>query len=307
MIGTRGLWLLGTLVAVVLGSSGAPPTLPGSDAAALAQGRIELVAGFATRGNPPSDDSLQVLRMDELYASYGAVLNAFVDDQGLVDYAALAAGRGRAGLESFMEKIADVDVGQLPSDPARIAFWSNAYNATVISQVVDRYPLDSVRDVGSLFGGGFFKIKHRIAGAQRHLDNIEHDILRKNFDDPRIHFVLVCGAFGCPRLLPRPYRAADLEDTLAAQAREFLAQPRGLRIDRDRNTLYLSRYFDWYGKDFKASAGSVIDYILPYAPPASAAYIRSNRRSLRRRFMDYDWALNDQAKGPREHRRREQG
>lgn len=306
MIGTRGVWVLAALSAVLLGSSSAPLRLAEGGATTLPQGRAELVAGLAAPENAPPGDSLQVRRMDELYASYGAVLNAFVDDQGLVDYAALA-GRGRAGLESFMEKIADVDVGQLPSDPARIAFWSNAYNATVISQVVDRYPLDSVRDVGSLFGGGFFKIKHRIAGAQRHLDNIEHDILRKNFDDPRIHFVLVCGAFGCPRLLPRPYRAADLEDTLAAQAREFLAQPRGLRIDRDRNTLYLSRYFDWYGKDFKASAGSVIDYILPYAPPASAAYIRSNQRSLRRRFMDYDWALNDQAKGPREHRRREQG
>ncbi|MFQ5743147.1 MAG: DUF547 domain-containing protein [Acidobacteriota bacterium] len=243
-------------------------------------------------------EAATVVQDGHLYEPYARVLETYVDDEGLVDYQGLKS-RGHGDLETFMKAIAEVDPEQLPDDPARIAFWINAYNATVMWQVVESYPIKSVRSIGGLFGGGFFKHKYRIGGKERHLDNIEHDILRKRYKDARIHFALVCGAFGCPRLLQRPYLAEDLDTVLTAQTHEFLAQARGLRINESRNTLYLSKYFNWYGKDFKAQAGSVIDYILPYAPALTADYIRANRKSLRRKFMDYDWTLNDQANGPR--------
>ncbi len=240
---------------------------------------------------------------DDLYAPWARVLAGYVDDEGLVDYAGLKT-TGYADLEAFMAAIANADPASFASDAERMAFWINAYNAVVIWQVVERYPLESVRDVGALWGliGGFFKQEYAVAGGQMSADNIEHDTLRARFDDERIHWALVCAAFGCPRLVNEPYRAETLDAMLGQQSREFLRQPRALQLDRAANTLYLTSYFDWYEDDFTAVAGEVVDYVLRHAPEAEAAYIRDNRDALRVRIMDYDWTLNDQPQGPRSRR-----
>jgi hypothetical protein len=240
---------------------------------------------------------------NDLYAAWERVLANYVDSEGLIDYAGLEA-RGMDDLSEFMRLLAETDPAGLGGRQEQLAFWINAYNAVVIWQVVEKYPIDSVRDVGALWGlvGGFFKNEFRIAGQDMSADNIEHDTLRARFDEDRIHWALVCGAFGCPRLLDRPYRAATLEETLAAQSREFLGQPRGLQLDREANTLYLSSYFKWYEDDFTAAAGTVINYVLRHAPDDVAEYVRANRDDLRVQIMDYDWTLNEQSRGPRSRR-----
>lgn len=239
---------------------------------------------------------------ETLYEPWAHVLETYVDEEGLVDYAGLA-GAGRPGLEAFMNTLATTDPSGW-SEPRQIAFWINAYNATTIYQVVERYPLDSVRDVGALFGllGGFFKQPYRIANEDRSVDNIEHDILRPTFNDARIHWTLVCASFGCPRLLRRPYVADHLDAVLTEVSFEFMANRRALQIDDAGKILRVSSYFDWYSGDFEAEAGNIVDYILRYAPDEKATWIRANRDSMRVRFMDYDWTLNDQSKGPRSRR-----
>jgi len=239
---------------------------------------------------------------DPLYAPWARVLETYVDDEGLVDYAGLA-GPGRADLEAFMATLAETDPTAF-DEAEQKAFWINAYNAVTVYQVIEHYPLESVRDVGSLFGlvGGFFKQPNRVAREERTVDNIEHDILRPTFEDARIHWTLVCASFGCPRLLRRPYLAADLDALLTEVSFEFMASPRALQIDRDSGTLWVSSYFDWYGGDFEAESGDIIDYILQYAPQDKAEWIRANRNDVRVRFMDYDWTLNDQPNGPRSRR-----
>ena len=237
---------------------------------------------------------------DDLYAPWARILSDYVDAEGLIDYAGLQ-GPGRADLEAFMASLASADPNGFASDDERIAFWINAYNAVVIWQVVERYPLDSVRDVGVLWGlvGGFFKKKYPVAGTTMSADDIEHGTLRAKFDDERIHWALVCAAFGCPRLINEPYRAATLDATLAAQSFEFLRQPRGLQFDATTDTLYLSSYFDWYADDFRAVADNVLDYVTRYAPDEVATLIEERGDELTVRIMDYDWTLNDQPKGPR--------
>ena len=238
-----------------------------------------------------------------LYAPWARVLSTYVDGEGLVDYAALR-DRGIDDLRAFMDAIAEVDPGALESDPERMAFWINAYNAIVVWQVVERYPIESVRDVGALWGlvGGFFKTRYRIASADLHADDIEHGVLRAQFDDARIHWALVCGAFGCPRLIARPYLPADLDRVLDERAHEFIAQPRALQIDAASATLYLSEYFDWYAADFEEESATVLDYVLRYAVADDAAWIRENRDRLRVRYLEYDWELNDRPAGPRARR-----
>lgn len=238
------------------------------------------------------------------YAPWGRVLAEYVDGEGLVDYAGLA-GDGRAVLQEALELFAATDPESLPSDDARKAFWMNAYNAVVIGQVVERYPLDSVRDVGVLGGliGGFFKKKYPVAGREMSADDIEHETLRATWpEDAEIHWTLVCAAFGCPRLLQEPYRAAGLDATLDARGREFLAAPRGVQVDRDARTLYLSSYFDWYEEDFERVAADVVDYVLRFVDEETATWIRAHRDELDVEIMDYDWTLNDQRNGPRARR-----
>jgi hypothetical protein len=256
---------------------------------------LMLLAASAAASAAPAAAS-----QEDLYAPWARILNEYVDGEGLVDYAGLKQS-GMADLEAFMASLASADPAGFASDEERIAFWINAYNAVVIWQVVERYPLDSVRDVGALWGllGGFFKQKYPVAGTRMSADNIEHDTLRAKFDDERIHWALVCAAFGCPRLINEPYRAATLDATLAAQSFEFLRQPRGLQFEAASDTLYLSSYFDWYADDFRAVADTVLEYVTRYAPDEVAATIAERGGELTIRIMDYDWALNDQPKGPR--------
>jgi hypothetical protein len=236
----------------------------------------------------------------DLYATWDRLLSTYVDDEGLVDYAALKANDLEA-LDAFMRTLESTDPESFASEQEQIAFWINAYNAVVVRQVVERYPIESVRDVGSLWGliGGFFKQEYPVAGRQMSADDIEHGTLRERYTDERIHWALVCAAFGCPRLLDRAYRPETLEETLRAQSYEFLSQPRGLQIDRSSTTLYLSSYFDWYAGDFEEVAGDVIDYVLRYAAGEDAAWIREHRDEMTVRIMDYDWTLNSQQNGPR--------
>jgi hypothetical protein len=263
-----------------------PLAPPQSAGAAPAAGS----AGGAATATPAQD----------LTEAWDRLVAAYVDDEGMVDYAGLQ-GAGRDEFESFMQLLAAADPTRLASEAERIAFWINAYNAVVAWQVVERYPIDSVRDVGSLWGlvGGFFKNKYTVGGRQMSADDIEHGTLRADFDDERVHWALVCAAFGCPRLLNRAYRPETLEQTLSEQSYEFLAQDRGLQLDRASSTLYLSSYFNWYEDDFEAVSGTVIDYVLRYAPTDDAEWIRANRDALTVRIMDYDWTLNSQPNGPR--------
>lgn len=237
-----------------------------------------------------------------LYDPWARVLSGYVDEEGLVDYTGLG-GAGYDDLKTFIRTIGSTDPSGF-SETEQLAFWINAYNAITVYQVVQRYPIENVREVGILFGlvGGFFKQEYRVANRELSLDNIEHDILRPTYNDPRIHWTLVCAAFGCPRLLRRPYVATDLDPMLTELSFEFMASPRAMYIDNDNVLLWVSSYFDWYGGDFEVQAGSIIDYILVHAPTDKAAWIREHRDTMRVQFIDYDWTLNDQVKGPRSQR-----
>lgn len=273
--------------------------------AALAAGSTSAAGAVAAPPVPAAAaQSGAAVPEDALYAPWARVLSRYVDAEGLVDYAGLKE-HGAADLKAFTDAIARVDPEAFAGDLERKAFWINAYNAVVVAQVVEGYPIDSVRDVGFFGGliGGFFKQKHRVAGRDMSADDIEHGTLRARWpQDAEIHWTLVCAAFGCPRLLPRPYRASDLDATLQAQAREFLSLPRGLQLDRAANRLYVSSYFKWYGEDFERVAGGVLDYVLRFAPQEVAAYVAAHRDQITVAIMPYDWTLNDQKHGPRSRR-----
>ncbi len=72
------------------------------------------------------------------------------------------------------------------------------YNAATLKLIVDHYPLKSIKDIGSLFKGPWDQPVVRLFGQTITLNNLEHDILRKDYHEPRLHMALVCAAKGCP-------------------------------------------------------------------------------------------------------------
>ena len=221
---------------------------------------------------------------------FDQVLQKYVDSQGRVDYAGLKSDPGM--LKSYLDLLAV----NAPSDKATfqtgLAFWINAYNALTIKGVVDNYPTTSVRKI-KLFGGFFSRIKFQVGGRSYTLDNIEHDIIRYKYGDPRIHFALVCASIGCPILERRAFVPKTLEGQLDNATAKFINNPEKVRLNRENRMLYLSKIFEWYAEDFEDTHDSVINFIAEYLPETDAAFLEKERVQLQ--YLEYDWSLNAQS------------
>ncbi len=206
-----------------------------------------------------------------------------------IDYAVLRAD------PRYAQAVTDLANAQLevrPNDAARIAFWVNAYNLLAIKAVVDHYPLRSIRDGGNLLRPIWKRKVGTVARREYALDEIEHDILRARFREPRVHMALVCASLSCPDLHREPYAADRLDVQLDAAARQFLANPtKGLQAGPDGRTARVSSIFKWFAEDFGGPSG-VVRFIQAHADPAVAA-ILAGLDGRRLSYLDYDWSLND--------------
>jgi Protein of unknown function, DUF547 len=213
---------------------------------------------------------------------------------GLVDYAALT--RDPRCLDDYLASTASVCREQFDqwSREDRIAFLINVYNASTLRLVRDHYPVSSIRKIGGFFTSPWKLRSVKLWGKEWTLDEVEHDILRKEYQEPRIHFALVCAARGCPPLRTTAYVGSSLNNDLDEQGRLFFTQSAKNRVDADRNTLWLSPIFDWYGKDFLTDGKSLPEALSRWMSPADAAVV--NSKELKVRFTEYDWSLNDTAK-----------
>ena len=213
------------------------------------------------------------------HAALDTVLGRFLHD-GRVDYRGLTADPG--ALERYLAACAAADPESW-TRAEQIAFWVNAYNAWVLEGVIRRPGLKSVLDST----GSFFRERRPIAGTPRSLDDIEHRILRERFHEPRVHFVLNCGAAACPALPERALRGDRLDQELEQATARFLADTTRNRID-PRRGLELSAIFDWYGGDFITAAGSLQGFIERHWPRRGERWAPD----LPVRFLAYDWSLD---------------
>lgn len=226
---------------------------------------------------------------DHSYASLDRILKRYVRD-GLVDYAGLKAGadldKCLAGLEAVSEK----DFKQW-SREEQITYLVNLYNARTLRLIADHYPVKSIKAIGNLFQGPWDKPVVRLFGKPETLNRIEHQMLRKNYDEPRVHFALVCAARGCPPLRSEAYTADKLNAQLDDQGRIFLADPHKNSADLDARVFNLSPIFKWFREDFEKKSGSVIRFIKAYWLPEISTKITGENYEIR--YTSYDWSLND--------------
>ncbi len=205
---------------------------------------------------------------------------------GQVDYGVLARDPGP--LTRFLASTREVRP-ETWSRQERIVFWVNVYNARVLDGVRRRPGLKSVLDVGRTLGVPtlkFFREKRRTAGRSLSLNDIEHGILRKQFPDPRLHFVLNCASASCPVLPARALQASSLDSTLDAATLLFLRDTTKNRVAPD-GSLEISSIFKWYRGDFETAAGGLPGFLAQYMQTSERM-----RPEPKLRFLDYDWSLN---------------
>jgi hypothetical protein len=188
-----------------------------------------------------------------------------------------------------------------------LALWINAYNVLAIDTVLRNYPVDSIRDVGSLFRPVWKHEAGTVAGRTVSLHEVEHEILRK-LREPRIHAAIVCASTSCPSLRRTPFSADDIEAQLDDAMRRWLASPslaspslastslastsKGLRIDRPAKRISVSKIFDWFEEDFER-IGGVRAVVTKYGPESDRGWLAANAAGATLEFFDYDWSLND--------------
>jgi hypothetical protein len=208
-----------------------------------------------------------------------------------VRYDGMAADR--AVLGSYLDSVSKVGEREFSqwSRPERMAFLINAYNAFTVEKVLTRYPdIRSIWDFGKLFGNPFKDEFFVLLEARRSLDWIEHEALRRDYPDARIHYAVNCASIGCPMLREEAYTAGRLEAQLEDQARRFLSDRSRNRIHRAR--LEVSKIFDWYKEDFEPRERYFARYAALLAEDSSQQrLILEGKAKLA--FLDYDWTLND--------------
>jgi len=162
-------------------------------------------------------------------------------------------------------------------EQGQLAWLINLYNFYTIKLIVEQYPLESIRDIDSPWDQKIVPLW----GEQISLNDIEHEMIRRNYDEPRIHFAVVCASIGCPSLRLTPFTGEDLIAELDEQAELFLNDETKNR--RDESKLYLSKIFQWYGDDFDNHYGNYQNYV-------KSIYGMDER--IRVVFQPYDWNLN---------------
>ena len=233
------------------------------------------------------------LEMETDHGPWGLILSRYIvtrpDGLNLFAYGRVTTA-DRNSLTQYITALEATPVSRLPRD-AQMAFWINLYNAKTIDIVLAHYPVKSIRDIslGGLFTIGPWKQKNMIVeGKSLSLDDVEHNILRKQWKDPRIHYAVNCASIGCPNLGTRPFTPGNLETMLDEGARSFVNHPRGVSVKNGRLTL--SRIWQWYRDDFGKTDADIIRHVSQYAAPAL-------RQQLDRISdidgYDYDWTLNE--------------
>lgn len=217
---------------------------------------------------------------------YGELLNNYVK-HGVVDYRGFKKHESK--LDRYLKVLEEVDSKTL-SRAEQFAFYVNAYNAWTIKLILSGYPgVKSIKDLGSLFKSPWKKKICRIDGDIITLDNIEHDILRPRFRDPRVHFAVNCASKGCPPLRSEPYRGSTLDKQLDDSVSSAINNPARCRLER--KILYLNKIFDWFSEDFE---GGVVDFVLKYAKGDLKNRLEANKYKIKVKYINYDWSLNGQ-------------
>jgi hypothetical protein len=221
---------------------------------------------------------------NKTHKTWNELLAKYVDDKGHVNYKGFIEEKEKFdGYLNALEKEAPKESW---TKDEKLAYWINVYNAFTVKLIIDNYPVKSIKDIG----GNFYKINTawdikfiNIEGEEYDLNNIEHGIIRKEFNEPRIHFAANCASASCPVLRNEAYVASKLDAQLTDQAKTFIND--GIRNNITAEKAELSKLFKWYGGDFSKDQ-SVIEFINQFSETKI-------KETTSIDYLDYGWTLNE--------------
>lgn len=216
--------------------------------------------------------------LNSFFSKTNTFLSAHVNN-GKVDYKTIH--KDQSALNELLEIAKSISVETSEANNYK-AFWINAYNIATIKGIVDNYPTKSPLD-----NSGFFdKTKYSLGGKNITLNDIENKLLRTKFKDARFHFVLVCGAIGCPPLISQAYMPKTLNAQLDKQTKKAL-NGNFLKVNAKKKKVEVSEIMKWYKEDFTMDGMSEIDFINTYR----AEQLPDNYKLG---YFSYNWSLNKQ-------------
>lgn len=220
------------------------------------------------------------------YQVYNDLLQKYVNEEGFVDYEGMLEEKSQ--LEKFLSQISYHPPADNWSREQKLAYWINAYNAFTLQLILDNYPVEGIKDIGPIlqvpYVNSVFDIRFiTINGVNLDLNFIEHQVLRKEFNEPRIHFAINCASVSCPPLRKEAYTAEKIEQQLQEQAVRYINGPHN---DINEERMVLSKIFKWFRKDFTQN-GDLTDFIKQY----TTVPVNENTSIF---FKDYNWNLNEQ-------------
>ncbi len=222
------------------------------------------------------------------------LLRTYVAD-GLIDYDGL---KRNYHFKTYLSQLASAQPEKLPDHAHRLAYLCNAYNAFVIHGVLIHKIDSSVMDYKNARGEDFFAVsEYLLAGETISLNHLEHEVIRANYKEPRVHMALVCAAKSCPTIRPEAFVGKRLDKQLEDQARIFANKQEYVHFDPEKQQLQLSPLLKWYGEDFGGQSG-VLDFLLSRVESAGTASGLNAARESRAKvvYNKYDWSLNTQGK-----------
>ena len=220
------------------------------------------------------------------HSLWDELTKAHVNENGYPNYKGFIQDSSK--FNTYLNQLTSNHPKESWSSNERKAFWINAYNAFTVKLIVDNYPVETIKDLG----GRIYRVNTpwdikfiQIKDKTYHLNDLEHNILRKEWSDPRIHAAVNCASISCPKLMKGAYLAEQLDEQLDRQMKAFIHDTTKNIIGEKE--VKLSKLFKWFSGDFKVEHSSVIDYINSYSDVKI-------KKSARVEYSDYDWGLNEQ-------------
>ena len=253
-------------------------------------------------------------KFDHTHSVFDSLLKKYVHN-AKVDYKGFISSREE--FNAYLKGLGSVteDEYESWSQEEKLAFWINAYNAFTIKAIMDNYPIHRGFSLVSLFypgnsirqiDGVWDRLEFRAVGRMVTLNEIEHEILRKQFKEPRIHAAINCASIGCPDLRNEAYRSDIIEGQLDSASADFVNNSdKGVRINPAERTVKLSKIFKWFGDDFIEQYGNtslfsdrspkeraVLNFVMKYLKSEEEKQFLK-RDDFKVGYLDYDWSLNE--------------
>ncbi|MGI9274831.1 MAG: DUF547 domain-containing protein [Endozoicomonas sp.] len=217
--------------------------------------------------------------------AWASTLKDYVNDRGQVDFNSL--DRNPDKLNAYVHYLSIISPeshpAKFPAKEDRLAYYINSYNALAMYGIIDAGIPESLTGLQKV--QFFYFRKFVLGGREVSLYDYENKVIRP-VGDERVHFALNCMSVGCPVLPRQPFYPQTLDKVLEEETRKFFSEERNLRVDDQKQQVWVSEILDFFTEDFAPSAQALIPYLNRYSS-------RSIPEHYRVRFIPYDWTVNN--------------